>query len=181
MQNNISGFPSMNQWQSFDQMWSKAEPLMSTGDANGRANTPQENDYLKQAIQTEAKATGIDPRVILAQAMQESSGHVAVKTTNNGVVNPGVMQSHNGSTYDPQNSQASILQMVKDGVEGTWGKSGGGPGLADCIQTAGSLWGGLRIYNSGSADLSNLNSGLGATPQYVQQMAHKLQNGNFTS
>jgi hypothetical protein len=52
--------------------------------------------YIQSAIQSVASASGVDEHFIPAIVMQESEGCVRVPTTNNGVVNPGLMQSHMG-------------------------------------------------------------------------------------
>ena len=62
-------------------------------------NSDVENGYFKNAIITASKDTGIDPRFILAVAMQESNGCVHVHSTvsNDGSTrNPGLMQDHDG-------------------------------------------------------------------------------------
>lgn len=51
--------------------------------------------------------------------MQESGGKVRVGITNDGVSNPGIMLSHACVAFDPMDPQGSILQMVRDGTEGT--------------------------------------------------------------
>lgn len=116
----------------------------------------------------------IDPRVILAIVMQESSGNVHVISTNNGVENNGLMQSHNGVSYDPSNPAKSILQMIKDGTLGTNGQPGGGDGLEQTVQNFGGLWQGIRAYNSGHVDDSDLSDGLGSTNSYCSDVANRL-------
>ena len=76
------------------------------------------------AVQVISSETGVDNRFILAIIMQESGGCVRVPTTNFGVRNPGLMQSHDGqgtcnsdvtgavSNPCPQNE---VTQMVSDG------------------------------------------------------------------
>ena len=127
---------------------------------------------MKAAIQSVADQTNglIDPRVILAMIMQESSGNVHVISTNNGVQNNGIMQSHAGVSYDPADPAGSILQMVKDGVLGT----SSGDGLVQTVTKNGGLWEGIRAYNSGSVDKSNLGNGLGSTASYCTDVANRL-------
>ena len=60
-------------------------------------NTDAEISEISTAIQSVGASTGIDPRFILAIMMQESNGCVRAPTTNYGVRNPGLMQSHNGA------------------------------------------------------------------------------------
>ena len=102
--------------------------------------------------------------------MQESSGNVRVRTTNNGVRNPGLMQSHNGVEFDPANPDGSILQMIKDGTEGTQD----GDGLKQCIDRYSNVYAGLRAYNSGRVNPLDLSDGMGATPNYVSDVANRL-------
>jgi hypothetical protein len=93
---------------------------------------------IKLAIEQVAAETGVDHRFILAVILQESGGCVRVPTSNWGVRNPGLMQSHDGShtcnsditgVISNPCSQATITGMVTDGVAGT----STGWGLADCI------------------------------------------------
>lgn len=93
---------------------------------------------IKLAIEQVAAETGVDHRFILAVILQESGGCVRVPTSNWGVRNPGLMQSHDGSNTCNSDitgvisnpcSQATITGMVTDGVAGT----STGWGLADCI------------------------------------------------
>jgi hypothetical protein len=76
------------------------------------------------AIEAQAAATFVDHRFILATIMQESGGCVRVNTTNYGVVNPGLMQSHNGpgqcnnnQYYQNPCPNSEIDQMIADGSE----------------------------------------------------------------
>ncbi|ERF69676.1 hypothetical protein EPUS_03668 [Endocarpon pusillum Z07020] len=77
--------------------------------------------YIEQAISTVSGETGIDRRVILGMIMQESQGNVCVYTTCSAddVRNAGLMQSHIEVSFDLNNAEQSILQMVRDGVQGT--------------------------------------------------------------
>jgi len=115
----------------------------------------------------------IDPRVILAIVMQESSGNAHVVSTNNGVQNNGLMQSHDGVSYSASDPAGSILQMIKDGTLGVSGPNGG-DGLEQTVQKFGGLWQGIRAYNSGSVDQSNLSNGLGSTNSYCSDVANRL-------
>ncbi len=102
--------------------------------------------------------------------IQESSGNVRVPTTDNGVRNPGLMQSHNGAEFNPADPAGSILQMIRDGTEGTKD----GDGLKQCIARRGNVYAACREYNSGSVDVNDLSNGLGATQDYVSDMANRL-------
>ena len=85
------------------------------------------------------------------------------------------MQSYNGTSFDATNSATSIHKMIQDGTQGTIY----GPGLVqllnDQTRTGGDLWTALRLYNSGSADPSNLSDGRGATDAYVSNIGNFLQ------
>lgn len=165
-----SNYPNdTSTWASYESLWAKAESQMTM-------NTPEQNAWVKEAIDLEAQKTGVDARFILATVMQESSGRVNAPTTNNGVNNPGLMQSHNGESFSDigDGGKASIFQMIKDGVEGTHGKEGGGDGLAQCIEQGGDYFTAARLYNSGQVDKSNLNAPVGATPDYPADIANRV-------
>jgi hypothetical protein len=73
------------------------------------------------AIEAQAAATFVDHRYILATIMQESGCCVRVPTTSNDVVNPGLMQSHDGSGICNENvnvqnpcPNSEIDQMIAD-------------------------------------------------------------------
>jgi len=127
---------------------------------------------MKAAIQSVADETNglIDPRVILAMIMQESSGNVHVISTNNSVQNNGILQSHAGVSYSSADPADSIVQMIKDGILGT----SSGDGLVQTVTQNGGLWEGIRAYNSGSVDKSNLSNGLGSTASYCSDVANRL-------
>lgn len=130
----------------------------------GVANdTDDEVVNMHTAIQEIATCTGVDERFILATIMQESGGCVRVITTNYGVSNPGLMQSHDGAGTCNTNSAAlskvaamnvslaeevdagddgsvqtpcpesEIYQMIEDGTAGT----ASGDGLYQCLQKQG--------------------------------------------
>lgn len=145
-------------------------------------NSDEEINHIKNGINSVAQSSSIDPRFILAIVMQESNGCVRVPTTNYGVNNPGLMQSHDGtgSCNDGTNVQSpcpesQILQMVKDGTEGT----AAGDGLQQCLAQEGgsgvtAYYKAARCYNSGSVAASgNLGQGI-ATHCYVSDIANRL-------
>ena len=83
------------------------------------------------------------------------------------------MQLHNGVGYT---DKASILQMIKDGTEGTyWRGADGGDGLQQLIARYG-VYGGLRAYNSGDLGVNkeNLSSTSVGTPGYISDVANRL-------
>ncbi|OAA64900.1 hypothetical protein ISF_04310 [Cordyceps fumosorosea ARSEF 2679] len=176
-----SGWPEEDQWASFDSLWAanEANVLPIGCGAFGQANdSPQEIADIKAAILSVAASSGVDSRFILAIVMQESNGCVRVPTTNGGVRNPGLMQSHDGShTCDGVNPcpKETILGMIQDGVEGT----PAGDGLKQLLAKAGgtgaqTYYKAARMYNSGSIDGSGLLEGGGATHCYASDVANRL-------
>lgn len=170
-----SNFPDPSTWASFTALWQYNMGLMAS---NG--DDSYQIELIKQSILTVANESGVDPRCILCVIMQESGGYVYVQTTDNGVVNPGIMQSHDGVAFNPNDQEGSILQMVRDGTEGTYNDSSNpGPGLKQLLMQYGNYYEAFRAYNSGSVDQSNLSDGLGSTPSYVSDVANRLQGHIF--
>ena len=179
------GWPALSQWGSFDELWNTNQNILQNScnwNGWGANNSPQEISDIKKAIQQVSGEAQVGPRFMLAIVLQESKGCVRAPTTNNGVRNPGLMQSHNGSgscagvNPCPWNS---ILQMIRDGTAGT----SSGDGLKQTMaKTAGATGAGsernyfaaARMYNSGSVDYNNLNNGLGSTPCYASDVANRL-------
>ena len=157
-------FPNPANWQRWSAMWARNSAVMRIN------NSPQEIDWIEEAINTVAREAKVDRRIILAMIMQESQGNVRVPTTNNGVRNPGLMQSHNGVSFDPGNPRGSIFQMIRDGVLGT----ASGDGLVQLFNRYGDVYAAFRGYNSGSVDFNNLNNAFTSTPSYVSDMANRL-------
>ena len=90
------------------------------------------------------------------------------------------MQAYAGSvSFNANDPQGSITQMVVDGTQGT----SQGPGLVQWFNdqdsvgynTGGNPYNVARGYNSGSIDFSNLSNGLGSTAAYVSDIANRLQ------
>lgn len=133
-------------------------------------DSEQEIALIKKAIETVAAESGVDVRAILCIIVQESGGNVRVGATANGVRNPGLMQSHNGASFDARNPEGSILQMVRDGTTGTKD----GDGLKQLLAKYGNYYEAFRAYNSGSVDKRDLNDPVGATGSYVRDAANRL-------
>ncbi|KAI0505450.1 putative muramidase [Xylaria bambusicola] len=180
-----AGWPDSSAWGSFDELWNANLPLMrqSCGwNGWGADNSDQELNDIQSAINQVSANTGVDNRFILAIVMQESKGCVRVPTTNNGVVNPGLMQSHNGSGSCVGVSPCpadQIYQMIQDGTAGT----PAGDGLQQTLaQTSGNYGGAnsaayyaaARLYNSGSVDYSNLGNGFTSVACYADDVANRL-------
>lgn len=184
-QGNGADWPSQSQWGSFDELWEANLPLMrqSCGwNSWGADNSDAEINSIKSAISQVAGEGNVDQRFILAIVMQESKGCVRVPTTNNGVVNPGLMQSHNGSgSCAGQNPcpDETIVQMIRDGTTGT----PDGDGIQQTLATTSAALGATdarahyaaaRLYNSGSVDYDNLNNGFTSTMCYATDVANRF-------
>lgn len=161
-----SNFPDPKEWASFTSLWNQ-----NVGQMKAAGNSDAENGFMMQGIFTVASSSGVDSRAILATIMQESTGNVRVTSTDNGVGNPGLMQSHAGVSFNPADPQGSIVQMIRDGTEGT----ASGDGLKQTLAAQnGNIYEAFRKYNSGSVDTADLNDPVGATSLYVQEMANRL-------
>ncbi|CAG9952605.1 unnamed protein product [Clonostachys rosea f. rosea IK726] len=182
-----AGWPNMDFWGTWDQMWNANVPLMrkSCGwNGWGKDNSETEIGYIKSSLVTVSGEVGIDKRFLLAIMMQESKGCVRVPTTpsGSGHNNPGLMQSHagKGTCAGVANcSKAQVLLMIRDGSAGT----SAGDGLKQCfaktsayIGSSGSqaLYAAARMYNSGSVDYKNLNNGYISNKCYVVDVANRL-------
>jgi hypothetical protein len=175
-----SGWPSTDQWIDFESAFSASTPNMKASCAQWQQDddTDTEIAAIKSAITSNAATSGLDERFILAIMMQESNGCVRVQTTDNGVVNPGLFQSHNGEGtcwHDGQGTvpcpAKEINLMVHDGVQGTTS----GDGLKQTFQqcpSSGSqaYYQAAVIYNSGNLP-SNLDDNT-ATPCYASDVAN---------
>lgn len=175
-------FPSFNSWMNFYTMFDLNQFHTMVNYDSG----PEQGAIYNAIVQVSQEAK-VDARLILAVIMQESSGNVRVGCTNNGVQNCGLMQAYAGSvSYDPNNMAASILQMVRDGTQGT----SQGPGYVQWISqnsetsyagpTQGNPYQAARGYNSGSINFADLSDPKGATDSYVSDLANRLLgwNGN---
>ncbi|KAL2070348.1 hypothetical protein VTL71DRAFT_13374 [Oculimacula yallundae] len=159
-----SSFPPPSQWASYSTLWAQNSSLMSF------SNTPSEIAIIGSSIPLVATSSNLDARVILCIIMQESGGNVRVGNTFNGVTNTGIMQAYNGSSFNAADPQGSILQMIRDGSEGT----SNGPGFKQAFAEFGNYYEAARKYNSGSVDRNQLNNPLGATAGYVRDLANRL-------
>ena len=157
--------------------------MTSTCATNADPTTEEEAKHIQNAIKKVSKSSGVDASFILAIIMQESKGCVRVKTTANGVTNPGLMQSHNGEAScnkdgNPTNPcpQETIEKMISEGTEGPGG-------LKACMSQEGgsgapSYYKAARCYNSGKvASSGNLGQGI-ATHCYVSDVANRLLGWN---
>ncbi|RAO74098.1 uncharacterized protein BHQ10_010110 [Talaromyces amestolkiae] len=183
-----AGWPSINDWvATYDEMFAANKATMSASCTNfGFENdSDDEINSINSAIQSVSASSGVDARFILAIVMQESTGCVRVGGTNNGVNNPGLMQSHNGkgtcNTGTPLSPcpSSEITQMIEDGTTGTADGDGLKQLIAQAIATYGAdgateYYRAARMYNSGSL-ASDLNLGQGgATACYASDIANRL-------
>ncbi|KAL9095826.1 MAG: hypothetical protein Q9165_001823 [Trypethelium subeluteriae] len=188
-------YPKATQFISFDSMWdaNKADVAGSNGGDQGAANS------IKNAILEVSKKTNMYPQYTLAIVMQESVGNLKAKCTSTSQGQPdecGLMQASPGGTN--ANGNSSAAQQIEDGLLGTktGGYNGKGRcgfvqifmGITDCVGEAGvavmkskpaaiwPFWAGARLYNSGGADESDLetcpqNQG---TPSYAMDVANRV-------
>ena len=190
------GWPAMSDWvSSFDTLYDLFLPslMVSCSQFGQSNNSPDEIANLKSAIQSIGQSTGVDSRFILAIVQQESGGGcVRAWSTSYSVVNPGLMQSHEGS-HSCNTDQATdgvvvkkgvsqtpcpaseITGMITDGVSGT----SSGPGLQQLLKSVGgndaqAYYKVARMYNSGSIPADGNLSGAGATASYASDVANKL-------
>ncbi|QIW98851.1 hypothetical protein AMS68_004369 [Peltaster fructicola] len=178
-----AGWPAQSSWVDFDTAFENNRGLMSKSCTQFGAtnNNDDEISNLKSALQSVASSSGVDARFLLAIMMQESGGCVRAPTTNYGVRNPGLFQSHDGSGSCNDGSainpcpMSEITQMVTDGAAGT----AAGDGLKQTIAEAGTsdvskYYRAARIYNSGSIAASGqLQDGI-ATHCYSSDVANRL-------
>ncbi|RFU32374.1 Beta-glucosidase/Glucan 1,3-beta-glucosidase/Glucan endo-1,3-beta-D-glucosidase, partial [Scytalidium lignicola] len=172
-----SNFPPFANWMNFQDMFDLNQQTSMALEESG----PIQGDIYNAIVEI-SQNSKVDARLILAIIMQESTGDVYVGCTNNGVENCGLMQAYAGSvSFDPNNAQGSITQMVKDGTQGT--SQGGGLVQWFNDQNVGASTNGnpyevARGYNSGSINYNDLSDAQGATASYVSDIANRVQGWN---
>jgi len=185
----FGSWPAISSWVSFDVLFASNIPHMFTSCSQWSVpnNSPDEIGALWDAITQASDLTGVDARFILAVVMQESGGCVRAPTSNYGVVNPGLMQTHagagscnSGSVVQTPCPADTIAQMISEGVAGT----AAGDGLAQTLnlatgpvyglQGAMAFYGAARLYNSGSIDASGCFEKGIATHCYASDVANRL-------
>ncbi|KAK4547014.1 hypothetical protein LTR36_001234 [Oleoguttula mirabilis] len=107
---------SASSWLCFNDLWRINEATILS--KNG--GDTYIKHYIKEAILHVASESALDSRLILAFMMQESSGRASIpcKSQSRGGSKCGLMQAMDGSTFDATNPAASILQMLRDGMDG---------------------------------------------------------------
>lgn len=181
------GWPSTQKWiADFEDMWESNQEVMKsscTPQGWGEDNSEAEIKDIKTAIGEVSKESGLDARYILAIVMQESNGCVRVKTTDNGVINPGLMQSHNGkSSCNDASGTNPISPCPYEQIHGMISDGTTGPGgLHACFEEykAGddstTYYKAARCYNSGKVAASgNLGDGITSTACYVTDVVNRL-------
>ncbi|KKK15187.1 hypothetical protein P175DRAFT_0484891 [Aspergillus ochraceoroseus IBT 24754] len=179
------GWPSMEDWySSFEEMFEANKEILQSSCAQWDVanNSDDEIELIAEGVKSVASSSGVDARFIFAIILQESNGCVRVPTTDNGVVNPGLMQSHDGAGSCNSGSgvqspcpASEITQMITDGAAGT----SAGDGLKQCLAKATgtgvtAYYQAARLYNSGSiSSTGNLGQGI-ATHCYVSDIANRL-------
>lgn len=169
-----SNFPGPDKWVSWETMAAHSAEVMNT-----TGNSAQETQWVLDAVVTVSEELGIDRRCVLAVIMQESHGKVRVNSTTSpgaGVNNTGIMQAHNGASFDEADPQGSILRMVRDGAGGVPGPAGG-DGYKQLLDRYGNdFYVAARGYNSGDLGINHqdLSSGGGATNAYCSDIANRL-------
>lgn len=156
---------------------------INLGPDNGPDNSEEEIGQIWNAIQAASYQSHVDHRFILAILMQESKGCVRVHTTNNGVTNNGLMQTHdggfscnNGGSLKAPCPNFEIFGMVFEGVAGT----SNGDGLAGILDSVGgddakAYYQAARRYNSGSIGAGgDLELGGHSTNCYASDIANRL-------
>jgi hypothetical protein len=101
--------------------------------------------------------------------MQESQGELRINSTtaDDGSTSAGIMQCDGSPSAFGESdvSQATVTGMVLAGTKH----------LAGNLATqGGNVFEAFRAYNSGSVDSENLNNGIKANPNYVNDLANRL-------
>lgn len=185
------GWPTHDQWISFNALWESVLPYIGKECVGSGAtpNTDEENQQVRDAILTVSAQAQIDPRFVLAVAMQESTGCVRVQSTANAVTNPGIMQTYmgkgtcnSGETVLSPCPESQIQLMIQEGVSGGEVNLVAGLNRANSIANLGAAemaqayYRSARMYNSGpnSFPLGPDLGQEGATECYVCDIANRL-------
>lgn len=169
-----SNFPGPDKWVSWETMSAHNAQVMNT-----TGNSAQETQWVLDTVVSVSGEVGLDRRCILAVIMQESHGKVRVNSTTSpgaGVNNTGIMQAHNGASFNEADPQGSILRMVRDGAGGVPGPTGGDGYKQLLDRYNNDFFVAARGYNSGDLGINfqDLSSGGGATNSYCSDLANRL-------
>ena len=136
----------------------------------------EHRDWLYGAIKDQSLANGVTPNIILAITMQESHGDVSAKTTQSfeSFSTSGAMQCMNCASGAEKEgvTEKTVYEMILGGIKHfvasrkPYGET----------NEPRSIYPGLRAYNSGpyAVNLKNLSDGMGATNNYVSDIARRL-------
>ncbi|KAK0941892.1 hypothetical protein LTR48_003713 [Friedmanniomyces endolithicus] len=104
-------------WLPFDQLWALNEPTILSKNGGDTYIT----HFIREAIERVSCDDEIDPALVLAIVMQESSGRASVPCkaqAHGGLSRCGLMRATHGSSFDANHPRASITRMIREGVEG---------------------------------------------------------------
>ncbi|KAH7119850.1 hypothetical protein B0J11DRAFT_400175, partial [Dendryphion nanum] len=166
-------YPKPQEWLDFETMWKINELEVIKVESGSRSNNTQ---ILKVAIKKVAAQSKIDPRLILALIMQESTGDANVSCTNNNR-DCGLMQIHGGGDLKTGHT---VEDMIREGVFGIPTGSqefpNGWPGFLDL---AGNPFAAAHAYNAGRLTSVMLNVDDGArSVSYANDIASRLLGWN---
>lgn len=115
-QSDLSQAVSPRPWLAFEPLWHINEQIILS--KNG-GNTYIEH-YIKDAILQVSEESNIDARLLLAIMMQESNGKAGMqcKSHSTGENRCGLMQIPDGRTFDETDAKASILEMMRESING---------------------------------------------------------------
>ncbi|KAF2275782.1 uncharacterized protein EI97DRAFT_442779 [Westerdykella ornata] len=179
----LSDFPAYETWTlTFEQLWQINEPEMTK--INGGT---QYNQLLKDAILAQSKKNHVDPRIILAMVMQESTGNVNAPCTGPETRDCGLLQIRYGRKFTDADS---IAGMIQDGMEGLAATDShpAWPGYVNYFNLdradmswIDAIWAGnpflaARLYNMGYLDSEDLSQTRDASYKstYAQDIAARL-------
>lgn len=184
------GWPSADQWKSFEELWAiNYDAVGKWGQCQDNPVSPEEKRDILDAINEVSASAGIDRRFTLAMIMQESSGCVRTRDTTDPILNPGLLQSHNGPHscfgLPGRCPRSLIFGMIADGVASTHQYDRGGDGLKQCwdkqpapADLAQRYYQAVRCYNSGTYEpdksLEWTRDPAHNTPDYVMDVTNRL-------
>lgn len=148
---------------------------LSNGGARtlGTGNIPAALAKYVPMINAASRATGVSPDIIAAQLWQESGGNAGATSTNpeNGMTDIGLMQINPGTFADLQRKHPQL--QGRSASDPATNILAAGYLMGDLLkQYGGNVGAALRVYNSGSVDLSNPNIAPGGIgdPNYVRSV-----------
>ncbi|KAL8923630.1 MAG: hypothetical protein Q9172_003054 [Xanthocarpia lactea] len=173
-----SDFPPSSQWVSWQTLIDTSRPDMVGSSNSG----PDEADAAFAAVQAVSQSAGLDPRIVFALMMQESSGKVRPIIGDYGK-SYGLLQAQTPGIplCDDYAKNECPEDVITSQIEfGVFGHDGNGwpvaPGLAYWMEAqAGDVGRSLRGYNTGSVpDPNDLTKAGAATASYVSDVANRL-------